>query len=1144
MRGIILSGALLAQAIAAVAHDHAHGAAGRGLEFHENKGQWPQQALYRAMTPGGAVFIEPSAFTYVLRSGGMQHARPKDEPFEPYREHAFKAHFVGGAALAHRAEERQPHYANYFIGDDPSKWAGGVGIYGGVRLEEVYPGIDLHVHGERGLKYDWVVAPGADPGRIGLRYEGHEGLEVRDGMAYIATTAGTVIEQRPVAWSESDGRRIPVSCAFIQEGDQVRYAFPDGYDPSLTLVIDPVVTFSSYVGSFADNFGFTATYDDDGHLYGAGIVFGMGYPVTTGVQQASFQGGTIDIGVSKFTPSGDALVWSTYLGGSLNEAPHSLVVNSLDELYVLGTTGSANFPATAGAHDATFNGGSFISLNASYGFSHDNGVDVVVAHLSADATALIGSTYVGGAGNDGVNSSFNLAYNYGDPFRGEIALDAQERPVVATCTGSTNMPVTAGAPQQAFGGGALDGFVFRLDAGLTALDWATYLGGAIDDAAYGVQFNSAGEVYVTGGTSSANLVFPGPAFDPSANGGVDGFIARYAAEGTVLLSGTYLGTSAYDQCYFVQIDAAGLVYVVGQTSGAYPVSPGVYANPSGSQFIHKLSADLSASQWSTRIGSTGTEDISPSAFLVSDCGQIYFSGWGGTTNNVATPNFSTTIGLPVTADAYQPTTDGSDFYLMVLNADASSLAYATFFGGTAAEHVDGGTSRFDKDGIVYQAVCAGCGFGATTFPTTPGAWSSTDNGMNCNLGVFKIDFEQNVQVNIEASISSALLCLEDPIVLTAVGTADEWLWDLGDGSPASTEATLAHLYAAPGTYTIMLVGTATGLCVAIDTAYAEITVVPPADLQPAFSAVPTGDCDAFSAEFFNSSTGSSIYLWDFGDGSGSAQTNPVHPYAGPGDYTVTLGIVDATCADTAYASQVITIGLPGIGLDLESPLGLCDGGSVLLNAGSGYDSYAWSTGDASMMITVDEPGSYVVVVTDGFCTGADTVVVAEPVTYEPLLDRTICPGQDATLTPPFVPQSIAWSTGSQAASIAVDGTGEYWYTATDPLGCTVTDTVRVTIATLGPGRAFLPNVFTPNGDGHNEVFVMEGIEAADFQMDVYNRWGQRVFASNTSTYGWNGKLENNGDPVPDGTYYVVATYKEYCKEGGPVTVSGHVTLLR
>lgn len=1145
MRSTLLLGIALVAAGPLAAHDHAHLPTGRrGLEFHANKGQWPQQVLYRVMTPGGAVFVEPSAFTYVLRSGGPQHAAPQDAPHEPYREHAFRVHFEGGRARANEAVERMPHYVNYFLGNDPSKWAGRVGVSGGAELHDVYPGIDLHVHGETGLKYDWVVAPGGDAARIVLRYEGQDKLEVRDGMAYVVTSAGTLIEQRPVAWTERDGARIPVRCEFAQEGDRVRFSFPDGFDATRTLVIDPVVTFSSYVGSFADNFGCTATYDDDGHLYGAGSVFGAGYPLTLGVVQAAFGGGTIDMGVSKFAPDGTSLIWSTYIGGSDNDLPHSMVVNSDNELFILGTTGSTNFPVSTGCYDNSLGGGSAPPFGGSYGFTYSFGSDIAVVHLNADASAIIGATYVGGSANDGLNQFTPLLRNYGDPFRGEIIVDAGGNPVIATCTASSGLFTTPGASQSAFGGG-LDGYIFRLDPGLSNMLWATYHGGTQNDAAYGVQVSSNGDVYVTGGALSTDLPTAGSPFQPANSGGCDGWLARYNSTGT-LFGTTYFGTSGFDQAYFVQLDPQDNVYVVGNTTGIYPVSPGVFSTASGTQFLQKFNTALSASLWSTRFGSSGAENISPSAFLVSDCGQIYFSGWGGAVNPAGGGvTGSSTIGLPTTTDAYQPGTDGSDFYLMVLNADASSLAYATFFGGTATEHVDGGTSRFDKDGIVYQAVCAGCGFGATTFPTTPGAWSSTDNGMNCNLGVFKIDFEQNVQVNIDASINNLVLCLDDPVVLSAVGTADAWLWDLGDGSPTSTEVTLAHLYDEPGTYTITLIGTAVGLCVAVDTATVDITVVPPAELQPLFEAEPSGDCDAVAVELFNFSTGSSLYVWSFGDGTGSTQTNPVHDYGAPGQYTITLGLIDAICSDTAFTSQTIDVGIPGLTLDLPSPVGLCDGGSEQLDAGAGFDTYSWSTNEQTQQITVSEAGQYIVVVTDGFCTGTDTIMVSEAITYEPLGDRQFCPGQDATLTPPFDPLSITWSTGSTSEAITVEEDGLYWFDAIDAFGCPVTDTVSVSLFLVTESEAIVPNVFSPNGDKVNDVFNVTGVDAAaDFQMDIYNRWGQRVFETSSGNHGWNGKLRNDGETVPDGTYFVIVTYKEFCQDKDPVTVTGHVTLLR
>ena len=1121
------------------AHDHAH-SVGKGIEFHANKGQWPQQVLYRARTQGGALFVEADGFTYVVASGGHEHASGKDDRDVLLRRHAYRMHFVGGHAQAHMGVERQSHYVNYFLGADRSKWAGGVGVYGAVDLKEVYPGIDMHVDAGEGLKYDWLVSAGADASVIRMRYEGQDKLEVRDGLLYISTSAGQVIEQRPVVWSEVNGERIPVRCAYKQQGDEIIYSFPDGYDHNHPLTIDPTLIFSSYTGSTADNFGFTATYDDDGHLYAGGIVFGIGYPVTLGVQQANFGGDVIDMGISKFAPDGATLIWSTYIGGGLgNESPHSMVVNSANELYVMGVSGASDFPLSAGCFDSSFGFGPAVNFVVWEGYVHNNGADMTISHFSADATQLLGSTFVGGSDADGLNLSSVLDYNYGDPFRGEIILDDQERPIVVTSTRSTDMPISVGASQAAIGG-AQDAYVCMLDPGLATLLWGTYCGGSLDDSGYGVQQASDGRIYITGGTNSANLPMAGTPYQPASAGGVEGYIARYEPGGGALTAATHLGTAFYDQSYFVQIDLAGGIYVVGQTHGAYPVSAGVYANASGSQFIHKLDHDLSTSLWSTRIGTTGTEDISPAAFLVSDCGQIYFSGWGGNTNNFGQPNISTTLNLPVTADAYQPNTDGSDFYLMVLNAEAVSLAYATFFGGGSAEHVDGGTSRFDKDGIVYQAVCAGCQL--LSYPTTPGAYSQTNNSFNCNLGVFKIDFEQNVQVNIDANITATGACVTEPVVFNAVGTADNWSWYLGDGT-VSTETTLAHLYAEPGVYTVTLIGTSTGLCVAVDTAYLVINVVAPLVMTPLFDAVPSGDCDAVLVELFNMSTGSNVYFWDFGDGTTSTQTNPVHNYAAPGDYTITLALIDVVCGDTVFLSTTVPVEVPGVTLDVPSAV-ICDQGTVNLNAGPGFDTYLWSTGEQAMIITVDQAGEYTVEVTDGFCTGGDTITVLAAPAYTSLSDVELCPGQTQLFAVPFASDQIIWSDGSTESELIADAAGSYWYSAVDDFGCTVTDTALVEVNTTITGVPVVPNVFTPNGDLMNEKFRIANIDAAEYQMDIYNRWGMKMFSSANNDVGWNGNMDNGSEAVPDGTYFVIVTYKAYCSGKGVTTKTGHVTLLR
>lgn len=966
------------------------------VPFVENKGQWPEHVLYRALVPGGALFVERDALTYVLRQGGPMHHHGQADLVEdpgPARMHAYRVTFVGGRPGTGVGREALPHYENHFVGADPAHWGTACAVFPEVVVRGIYPGIDLRLDGRSGLKYDLLVAPGVDPSVVRMRFEGQDALGLENGRLLVTTTAGVVIEEAPVSYQGTDRKLVPSSYRLTR--DVVSFAFAGPLDHALPLVIDPVLTFSTYSGSNADNFGFTATYDDDGNLYGGGIAFNFGYPTTTGVLQGAIAGGTIDIAITKFSPDGTALVWSTYLGGAANESPHSLVVNDNDELYVLGTSGSADFPTTAGCFDNTFGAGPALNFGIGYGYSHANGTDIIVSHFNAAATALIGSTYVGGSQADGLNNDAALANNYGDSFRGEIALDAQQRPVIATSTQSPDIPVSPGAPQPLYGGGAQDGYIFRMDPGLTTLQFATFLGGTNADSGYGVQFDGAGNVYVTGGTMSGDLPMAGSPLNGGALGGVDGYIAKFSPAGNTLLATTYLGTAGYDQSYLIQLNTADEVYVVGQSEGGYPTTPGKYGNAGSAQFIHKVSNDLSTSLWSTVIGTgNGTVDISPSAFLVSDCGQIYLSGWGGTTNFNANAPFSTTTGLPVTADAFQPVTNGSDFYLMVLQPDATGLAYATFFGGaTSHEHVDGGTSRFDKNGSVYQAVCAGCG-GNDDFPSTPGAWSPINNSFNCNLGVFKFDLTLNQAVIDIAGPSYVCLPDQAEFLNLSVGGSSQF-WDFGDNT-TSTLFEPTHTYTDTGTYVVTMVLLDTNICVPNDTAYLTITVLDPLDarIDPVDTLCPGANVQL-------QALGGYAYAW-LPDPTLS-DTSIANPIASPvGNTTYTVIVTDSCGTDTATVDVVVQIPSVQAGPDTL----VCAGSPVPLTASAGI-AYSWSPAallddpfsQTPIATPTDTTWFYVEVTIAGGCTGTDSVLVlvetTPPVTT--LNDAAVCEGGSVQL---------------------------------------------------------------------------------------------------------------------------------------------------
>lgn len=1037
--------------------------------FTENKGQWPAQVLYRVLLPNGALFVEEQAFTYVLQSGGETHHHGTESAHhehEPYREHAFRVHFTGGRATHWSGGTKQPHYENYFLGNDPAHWGTGCGVFGEVLLHEVWPGIDLRLDGSSGLKYEFILAPGADPAMIQLRYEGHEHLSIKDGKLVVETTAGDVVEEAPYSFYTDDGVRTGIASRFHTEGDQVVFKFPQGTDPARPMVIDPTLSFASYSGSTGDNFGFTATYDLQGHLYGGGIVFNTGYPTTLGAWDVSFNDedttiNAIDVGVSKWSGDGSSLIWSTYIGGISSEAPHSMVVNAANELYILGHTGSSDFPTTDGCHKSTFSGGPALVFNTGYGFSQPNGTDIFVVRLNAAATELIGSTYLGGAGNDGLNNDVVLSHNYGDAFRGEIILDQAEHPVVATVTASETM-MTINAVQTTYGGGSQDGFCFRLDPGLTTLEWATYLGGAGADAAFGIQVDSEGDLFATGGTTSADLPMYGTPFKNSISGNADGFVMRFSGTGAALGS-TFIGTTSYDQCYFVQLDTEDAVYVVGQTSGAYPVTAGKYQVPGSSQFIHKLSNDLSISIWSTVFGNGNSlQYLSPTAFLVSNCGQIYFSGWGGGANITAGNTSSTTNGMETTPSCFQAETDGRDLYLMVLNPDAVSLNYATFFGSAnSGEHVDGGTSRFSKDGTIYQAVCAGCG-SSDDFPTTPGAWSNVNPSPNCNLGVFKFDLSiPTAEIGIDGP---SLICIPGTVQFTNSSSGgDTYSWQFGDGA-TSTEFAPAHLYTQPGLYSVIMEMTDSHGCVIADTAAINVTAIPvPIPSITGAAAI----CPDATTQLFASDGLSWSWLPPENVSDPTIQAPLVAPPE-PMDFSV---IVESVCGfDTA------TIFVPWITPEgsAGNDVNICVGSGVALQ-GSGGGTYLWSPAatlsdptSATPIASPSDTTEYSVIITtpDG-CLVYDTLlarVYSQP-PFPTLVDTAVCVGGSIQLVAPEGGTFI-WrpDPGIQDLFIQdpfVSPPAPTWYVVTVDNGCgSIVDSafvdVRAPVVVAGPDTLVCP----------------------------------------------------------------------------------------
>ena len=900
--------------------------------FTQNKGQWDSAVHYRIPTGGGYIYLDQNGLTIDMLEPGFfdklhDRFQSGDETYTG-RGHVLKI-ALNGADLSkpHTAVEDIGTRQNYYIGNDPSHWASDVRSYAAVSYPDIYPNIDLVYHVDRGaVKYDYWVRPGGDPNDISTTITGGTRINVRNGNLIVETSVGEYGELKPFAYQTDEyGAVQEIPCEFRLKGETVSFRFPEGYDHERLLVIDPEIAFSSYVGSVSDNFGFTASYDEEGNLYAGAIVFGSYYPITAGAYEDAFGGGSIDCGITKFSSDGTQLLYSTFFGGAGSESPHSMVVNDDNELYVLGSTSSNDLPVFDSSLQNTFGGGTNVG---GIGFNYTAGSDIFVARFSADGTALLSSTYLGGSGNDGVGTTPSLNFNYGDIFRGEIVLDQEGFVYIGSVSTSNDFPIVGGFSNSPVGNAG--GVVCKLNPELTEIVWSTFTGGSTNNAVYGIQIGPDQTVYVTGGTGWGFIPGTDSGAQPTYGGGSgDGFIQRISSDGSTVLGATFCGTYDFDQNYFVQLDTQGNVFVVGQSRGDMPISDGVYSNPNSKQFIQKYTPDLSEMLWGTQVGSgSGQIDISPSAFLVTNCDQIYLSGWGGSVNSFGSAG-GNTFGLPITPDAFQETTDGSDFYLMVLDTDASDLVYGTYFGGSQSfEHVDGGTSRFDKDGTVYQAVCAGCG-GNDDFPTQPGVWSQTNDASNCNLGVFKFKL---ASVSAVADFDNApLICPGETVdFLNLSSGADTYHWDFGDGQ-TSTEEAPSHTFDEPGTYEISLFAEDSHGCLTSDSTSITVEIQGPPQVE---ITEPEPICPGESVQL--EASGADEYLWTPANGlSANNVPNPTFT----GEVTTTYTVSGTTACGTDEVEVTVEVGV--LQIEVTNEVTLCPGESFTFDA-SGGTIYSWT----------------------------------------------------------------------------------------------------------------------------------------------------------------------------------------------------------
>ncbi len=556
-------------------------------------------------------------------------------------------------------------------------------------------------------------------------------------------------------------------CEYIKTKEGVGFLFPYGYDTAHPLIIDPVLVAStlSGTGSGGDNYGHGASFDLAGNIYTHARSFNSDYPTSLGAFQEVYGGGGTDVAVSKLTPDGSELIYASFIGGSGGDLPISSIVNGNEELYVYGNTTSADFPVSNDAFQQEAGGS----------------LDIFITGLSADGSELVGSTLLGGSADDANNVLAAAGY---DGLRGEINLNLNGEVYLASCTSSPEFPTTTGVFQEEKKEGQ-DAVVVKLSADLSELIWSTFIGSEGDDMAYGIKIKDDQSVYVCGGISGTNsieeFVTTEGAFQNSFAGGTrDGFISHFTEDASNIIESTFLGQSNTDVCYFMDLDNNDDVWVYMLTQSDWEVTEGVWGQTQGQLCVHKLSEDLSELQVTSYLSNQGTgANGTPVAFMVDLCNNVYTSAYNA-------------VGFNASEDALFQT---GGFFVGVYTPNMADREYGTYYTGG---HVDGGTSRFDKQGIIYQGVCSGGGFN-----TTDNAWA-TDQVTFWDVGVFKIDLEIE-SVNAVAGAAGYLTgCAPHTAVFQNFSSGESFEWNFGNGQTSSDfEPTLT--YDEAGEYLVELV---------------------------------------------------------------------------------------------------------------------------------------------------------------------------------------------------------------------------------------------------------------------------------------------------------------------------------------------------
>jgi hypothetical protein len=781
------------------------------LAFEPAGGESDGDAKFVARGNGYALFLTPSEAVLAL---GGKHSKGSA---------ALRLKMVGANAMpSFAASDELPGKSNYFIGNSPAKWRTNVPNYRKVTERGVYDGVDVVYYGnQRRLEYDFAVSPGANPNVIQIAFQGAESLRIDPaGDLVISVTGGDVRMHKPIAYQGTGPARREVVSGYVMKSAHSVSLQIARYDTGQQLIIDPVLSYSTYLGGSNIDGGNAIAVAPDNTAFVAGSTFSTDFP-TAHPLQANAGGGSDfpkDAFVAKISADGSTLLYSTYLGGENEDVANGIAVDAAGEAFVTGNTNSPHFPTTFGALNtecggdgrcgASYNPPGFLVSNAFVTKLNRAGSGIIYSGLIGEYEHVLGLAIAVDADD--------LAYVTGQ-------VGANIPPTVPTLDPPPPFPITAQALQPIYGGGTTDAFVAKISADGATLEYSSYLGGNDEDVGYGIATDNAGNAYVAGLTYSANFPVSGGAAQSAYGGAADAFISEVntpvSAPGTLIYS-TYLGGSGLDQANGVALDANGNIYVAGGTSssGLFASAPGLQKtnNGEGDAFAAKINPAVSGTAgivYFTYLG--GSKADSASGIALDGLGDAYLTG-----STVSSSDF------PIGPAAFQPTYGGgnADSFVTELNPAGTTLIYSSYLGGTNTEI--GGGIAVDSSGSAYVTgqTCS------QDFPVT-NPLQATPGG-NCDAYISKVTIQNGIAVNPAGLVFSAQsLGTTSPVQTLTITNGDAKVTiksivvsgpQLGDfADPGAASCTAAMLPGAQCAFNVTFTPTAGGIRKALIT----ITVV-------------------------------------------------------------------------------------------------------------------------------------------------------------------------------------------------------------------------------------------------------------------------------------------------------------------------------